>query len=178
MSKVVLKIADIDHTILIFYLSISTLFIVLVLTCILDFCFSLLEIPFSMSQSIQEASFIVVSVCPIVLSFTIWPVFLIISYICFTIKESLSPHSMFKRVFKFTFISWTIFHNKDSKTLNLVILPLTHIALSLNVGPHSTSSFMSILPLTIIYLSICPLKYSSTMLYSLFKLPSINRTIW
>lgn len=49
MSKVVLKIANIDHTIIIVYLPETTLFVILVFSSILNSCFSFLKISLSVA---------------------------------------------------------------------------------------------------------------------------------
>ena len=95
MPIVIFKISCVRKIVLIINFTITAFFIVFILSSILYLCFIFFKVALSMPKSVRKLALIIIPIGPVILSFSIGSIFLIIAYICFSIAESLSPNAMF-----------------------------------------------------------------------------------
>ena len=137
---------------------ISFLFIVLELPFVFVTVSTLTSLPNTVPapHPATEWPLIKASIFPIVLSkplkFTLW----VFASIQVTALEFFSAFALFDEIYKITFVSASTSLYKQSKALSYSIVPLSNIAISKLITPHSTSLFHIIFPLSFINLSIGP----------------------
>ena len=96
MPQVILKIAHINHPIFVVDLPIAAFLIIPVLSTILNPSFMFFEVSLPVPQSIRKLSFVIIPVRPVIFSFAVWSILLVVSDIGLTVVESFRTHSMFQ----------------------------------------------------------------------------------
>lgn len=129
VAVIVLKVASVDHAILIINLAKTTLLIIMILSSIFYSRFAFLEETFTMSQTVAKITTIIVSVAPVIFTFTVWPVSLVIPHIGLPVAEPLGAHPMLHCTFELAFVSAPAFHHEHPEPFNLVLLPLPNVTL-------------------------------------------------
>lgn len=140
---------------------------------IIDITIQSTQNPFSVSETVQKLPLIFRSIWPDISSFSLRHPFLKTSFIIISIFQFFPPPSIFLEVQKISMVLST-FRYIDSVPLSSSFDPLTIITVSSFVSPDTFSMPMPILPVSDIVLSINPLKFSTSIFFSLVKFSSIE----
>ena len=138
-------------------LTVSPFFIILVVAFVLiAFSWSFFPEPFAFSETVEEVTFEVTFVCPVVSSLTRGSAVGIVASVHIQIRKLLHSNSIFQCLFEFAFVDVSISLCQNPKAFRFATAPLSIVNISVDSLPQSRPMSFSLPPLSFVSFTVGP----------------------